>query len=211
VQGGDWKGGGATVLDFTNDSQSLYAKTMGVHWASGVKLPGVILEEWITLTGRVAHVRFKLTYQGTNSYHSASQEIPAFFADASLNTLVHYDGERPWTGAAISRSQPGWPNEGRRMTENWAAYVNDEDFGIGAYVPVASHLTCYRFKGKGKAGCSYFAPLTNFAIRPGFIFVYDVYLTVGTSGEIRSEFHRLHDSIEKDNTLRGTSAAGVLK
>jgi hypothetical protein len=139
-----------------------------------------------------------MTYQGTNAYHPASQEIPAFFADASLQTLVLYDGGQPWTSGPTSSSRPGWPNEDRSMTENWAAYVNDEDFGIGAYVPAAQRLTCYRFKGEGAAACSYFAPLTNFAIRPGFVFRYDVYLTVGKVTEIRDAFYRIHDDFRKD-------------
>jgi len=195
VQGGGWRGGGAKLLELTHDSRRLYAKSLGVHWASGLILPDVIMEEWITLTDRLAQVRFKLTYQGTNAYRPAHQEIPAFFADSSLRTLVLYDGNQPWTGAPFTCCQPGWPNENRPMTENWAAYVDDQDFGIGAYVPVARRLTCYRFKGAGAAGCSYFAPITDFAIRPGLVFQYDVYLAVGKTQTIRDAFYRIHDNV----------------
>jgi hypothetical protein len=203
VQGGGCLGGGAKLLELNQGRDKLYAKSFGVHWASGAMLPQVIMEEWITLTGRVAHVNFKMTYEGTNAYRSASQEIPAFFADSSLQTLVLYDGQKPWTGDPTNCSRPGWPNERRRMTENWAAYVDDKDFGIGAYVPMARELTCYRFKGVGAAGCSYFAPLANFAIRPGFIFRYDVYLTVGKTSEIRDTFYRIH----RDSGSNGTQAS----
>jgi len=76
------------------------------------------------------------------------------------------------------------------MTEHWAAYVDSHDFGVGGYVDVATNLTCYRFGSGGaeRGACSYFAPLTEFAITPGFIFEYDLYLTLGTSEEIRNVF-----------------------
>lgn len=194
VQGGAWRNHGATVLELKAGTNSLYAKTLPKHWATGVDLPDVSLEEWITLTGKVAHVHFKMSYTGTVSNPRTSQEIPAFFVQPDLDTLVLYDGNKPWTGAPVSRSQPGWPNEGRRMTEHWAAYVDKNDFGVGAYVPVADHLTCYRFgDGNAKHGaCSYFAPLTKFAITPGKVFQYDVFLTLGKSSEIRETFYQLH-------------------
>jgi hypothetical protein len=180
------------VLELRVDKTSLYAKTQPRHWANGAELSEVTMEEWITLDGRVAHVRFKMTYTGQHRHAVADQEIPAFFAEPDLSTLVLYDGGKPWTGDAVSRSMPGWPNEGRRMAENWACYVDKNDFGVGAYVPVAEKLTCYRYQG-GKSSCSYFAPLTRFSVIPGFSFEYDLYLTVGTSKEIRDCFTRLHE------------------
>jgi len=193
VQGGDWRGHGATVLELRVETNSLYAKTLPKHWASGEDLPDVVMEEWISLTGKVAHVRFKMTYNGTVAHPNTGHEIPAFFAQPDLDTLVLYDGKKPWSDAPVSRSQPGWPNEGRQMAEHWAAYVGEDDFGVGAYVPVAKHLTCYRFGDakKSRGACSYFAPLINFAITPGKVFEYDVYLTLGKSGEIRDAFHQI--------------------
>jgi hypothetical protein len=64
---------------------------------------------------------------------------------------------------------------------------------VGAFVPVADTLTCYRF-GDGKrehGSCSYFAPLKSFAITPGLAFEYDVWLTIGTAQEIRERFRAL--------------------
>lgn len=195
VQGGDWRGTGATLLELKQESPTtLYARTLPRHWAAGTDLTDVVMEEWVTLDGAVAHVRYRMAYGGTKSHAEASQEIPACFFEPDLETLVLYDGARPWTGDAPSRSKPAWPNEGRRVTENWAAYVGGDGVGIGAYVPVADTLTCYRY-GHGrndKSACSYFAPLTRFAIKPGFTFEYDLYLTVGTVEEIRARFERVH-------------------
>ncbi len=193
VQGGGWRGEPAQLLEFKAERTSLYAKTMAKHWATGKDLPEVTFEEWISLTGRVAHVRFKMTYTGTNTHPKTTHELPAVFIEPQFDTLLVYDGTNAWTGAAVNRSKPGWPNESRKMTEHWAAYVNTNNFGVGALVPVADSLTCYRY-GDGKrehASCSYFAPLKKFAITPGMKFEYDVWLTIGSTAEIRGRFEKI--------------------
>jgi hypothetical protein len=193
VQGGDYRGTPAHILDRKIKGTSLYVQTMPRHWSGCRDLPEVMFEEWISLTQSVAHVHFKMSYSGTNTYAEADQEIPAVFVEPEFENLVLYSGSRPWSGEPTDRSVPGWPNESRTVTEHWAAYVDKKGFGIGALAPKADKLTCYRF-GKGEAttgACSYFAPLTRFAIRPGFLFEYDLYLTVGSVEEIRERFRRI--------------------
>ena len=193
VQGGGWRHEPARVVELKPGRDSLYAKTVAKHWATGGDLPEVIFEEWIALTGEVAHVRFRMTYTGTNTHPDIHHELPAVFVEPHFDTLLVYEGSRPWSGEAVSRSKPGWPNESRKFTEHWAAFVNTNDFGIGALVPVADSLTCYRF-GDGKrehGSCSYFAPLKRFAIIPGMQFEYDVWLTIGTAEEIRERFRAI--------------------
>ena len=195
VQGGDYKNGAAKVLEIKSDKTTLYAKSMGRHWSGCVDLPEVTFEEWITLTGKVAHVRYRMTYTGTNSHPKVHQEVPAVFIEPDLLTLVTYTGEKPWTGDALNSSQPGWPNESRNITEHWAAYVDKDNFGVGAYVPIASRITCYRFSAghtSKQGACSYFAPIIELAITPGTVFEYDVYLTLGKSDEIRKTFTDIH-------------------
>ena len=64
-------------------------------------------------------------------------------------------------------------------------------------VPKSDSLTCYRFgKPDQKGACSYFAPLARFAITPGTVFEYDVYLTLGTSAEIRRVFKNIMEKIK---------------
>ena len=196
VQGGDWRGSPARVLEFKSERTSLYAKTVGKHWASGADLTNVIFEEWISLTGKLAHVKFKMAYTGTNSHPKISHELPAVFVEPQFDTLLVYEGAKPWTGDAVSRSKPGWPNESRKFTEHWAADVDTNNFGVGAFVPVADQITCYRF-GDGKrehGSCSYFAPLKNFAITPGMQFEYEVWLTIGSAKEVRERFGAIAQS-----------------
>lgn len=180
VQGGDYKGTPAKVLEYKQRKNTLYAKTMARNWAGCTDLPEATFEQWIRLEGPLVQVKYQLTYTGTTRHASRHHEIPALFLEPDLDTLVI--GEQ--------RSKPGWPNESRVMPEHWAAYVDKNDFGVGARVPLADRLTCYRF-GDGKpehGSCSYFAPLTEFAISPGLVFSYELTLTCGTLTQLRERF-----------------------
>lgn len=197
VQGGDCRHNSPVVLDVKAGKDQLYSKTVGKNWGGGQDLHEATLEQWVRLEDDVAHVKFRLTYTGSVKHTTHSQELPAVFVEPHYNTLVLYDGADPWTSAPVSKSSPGWPNESRRMTENWAAYIGPDGKGVGVYVPVASELTCYRF-GSGEyrredGACSYFAPLKKFAITPGLVFDYDVYLTIGTEHDIRSRFYEIRE------------------
>lgn len=190
VQGGDWRGSGAKVLEIRSTTNSLYSKTLPKNWAGGQDVTNAVMEQWIMLTGAVAHVHFKFAYTGEVAHGARDQEIPAVFIEPEFKNLVLYEGDEPWTSGALNRSIPGWPNEGRKITEHWAAYVDDNAVGIGIFVPIARRLTCYRF-GDGRrehGACSYFAPLITLSIKPGFLFEYDAYLTIGSVEEIRQRF-----------------------
>jgi hypothetical protein len=151
------------------------------------------MEQWVTLEGDMAHVKYRFEQKGGVDHPKRHQELPAVFVDPAFSTLVVYTGKAPWTNDQLDRSQPGWPNEQRAMTEHWAAYVDAEDFGLGVYVPVADQLTCYRYGSDAKArdACSYFAPLGEFAITADFQWQYDVYLSIGTVDELRQRFKKL--------------------
>lgn len=191
VQGGDYRGKPSVLGEFRAGKNSLYAKTTPRNWAGGELLSEVTMETWIELKGPVAQVRYRMTYAGKKSHAARHQEIPALFVEPHLDTLVTYDGAHPWTGEPLTRKQPGWPNQSQKMTENWLAYVDRHDKGVGVYVPVAGEATCYRYRGGSGSDCSYAAPLTTFALMPGFVFEYTLFLTLGASDEIRARFDGL--------------------
>lgn len=198
VQGGDWRGSPARLLSCsvsTNGGQAvaLVSRSVPKHWASGADIDEAVMEQRITLTNSLAHIRYRFVYTGTAAHPPAHQELPAVFVDGAYTNLVFYGGPRPWTGDTLTRAVPGWPNQGKKTTEHWAAYVNSADFGLGVFTPGTGDLTCYRFEGDRRTGpkgsaCSYFAPLRTFAITPGLTFEYDVWLAAGTLADIRARF-----------------------
>jgi hypothetical protein len=198
VQGGDYKGKPAQVLESrVNSEQELYVKSVPVNWAGGEDLKECIMEEWITLKGVTAQIHFRFTYLGTETHPPAHQELPAVFMDYALTDMVFYSGDKPWTGAPIAKERPGWPNESRTSTEQWAGYVGADGRGLGVYFPGNSKLTTYRHPGPSGplgGGCSYFAPVTTMQIKPGFVHDYTISLTIGTADEMRARFHALLQS-----------------
>ncbi|MCM8532502.1 MAG: hypothetical protein NE330_15160, partial [Lentisphaeraceae bacterium] len=51
VQGGHYKGDGATVLEYKKSADAIYVKSTPVHWASGESLTNSVMEQWIVLKG----------------------------------------------------------------------------------------------------------------------------------------------------------------
>jgi hypothetical protein len=169
-----------------------------LHWATGAELDECVFEQWISLEGGVVHARYQLSYRGGKTHKARHQEIPAIFLDPSLATLVSYTGAAPWTGAPLTRMSPGPTNEYFKMTENWVAYVDAKDFGVGAYVPAASEATCYRFRGGAGSDCSYVAPLTTFGLAPETRFSYEAYFALGPLAELRAEFDAIRKARERE-------------
>lgn len=192
VQGGDYHGTAATVVEFQVTDTSAHVKTIPRHWASGKQLEECSMEQWVELDGAMLQVRYRFTYGGETFHKSHHQETPAVFVTPQLSTLVTYAGAQPWTEAPLTRRAPGWPNEYIAMTENWAAYVGEDGMGVGVYVRGVAEATCYRFQGGAGADCSYLAPLHTFALKPGRTFSYTAYFTLGDAKTIRSRFATLH-------------------
>ncbi|MCW1923627.1 hypothetical protein OKA05_13765 [Luteolibacter arcticus] len=191
VQGGDFKGKPARVLETRVEGGELYVKSVPVNWAGGQDVEDCRMEEWIKLEGKIAKIRFRFTYTGNEEHPPAHQELPAVFIDHAFPDLVCYSGAKPWTGEPLSVRQPGWPNESCKATEEWAAYVGPDGRGMGVYFPGNSELTCYRYTGENGpkgAGCSYFAPVRTMQIKPGFVHDYTIHLSIGTAKELRERF-----------------------
>lgn len=191
VQGGHYKGKPAKMLESKITETSLYIKSIPINWAGGELLEECRMEQWIALKDEVAMIRFRFAYEGKEEHPGRHQELPAVFMDYALTDLVYYKGDKPWTGAALQRDVPGWPNESRQVDEEWAAFIGPDGRGLGVYFPGTNRITCYRHPGppgpKG-GGCSYFAPIQTMTIKPGFRHDYRIYLKAGTPEEIRGRF-----------------------
>lgn len=191
VQGGDYKGKPARLLEVKVENGSLYTRSMPVNWAGGQDIEDCRMEQWITFHDTLVRIRFRFLYSGKERHPPCHQELPAVFMDSDLTDLVYYDGDAPWTRAAVKKDRPGWPNEQRKPTENWAGFVGADNRGVGVCFPGTNLITTYRHRGpagpKG-GGCSYFAPIRTMAIEPGLDFRYQIALTIGTAEEMRSRF-----------------------
>ncbi len=191
VQGGDYQGKIPPLVELRSGNQEIYSKSIPLHWATGETLSSFVMEQWISLEGELARVRFRMTYTGEESHAPRHQEIPAVFVDARLSVLHLYQGNQPWEGQLLTKVEPGPRNEYYDLPEHWAAFANESGVGLGVLVPAASQVTTYRFRGGGGSECSYLAPITTFAIQPGLTFEYEAWFAVGSVGEIRARFENL--------------------
>jgi arylsulfatase A-like enzyme len=190
VQGGDWRGLPAKVIEFKSDSPtSLYAKTTPRHWASGKLLDEVTMEQWITLEGDFAHVKYRVTCGLNMAAHQPHhQELPAFFVQPEFDTLVYCEGE-PGKNAGLMHKQPGDKNEYINLGEPWVAWADKDGLAVGLLAGKAKRATCYRVGGEG--ACSYVAPIETFALTPGLISEHEVWIGTGAVDDLRRGFDRL--------------------
>lgn len=196
VQGGSWKGVPAAVLERTENKDSLYVKTKPRQWASGKDVNDMVFEEWLTLEGGLARLKYRMAFTGITEHKPTHQELPAVFVMPRYDTLVFCEkGSPAWAGAPLTRKQPGPPGAKDAVVhfaEPWAAWVDAEGHGLGMYFPHADFATTYRVRNNDAGDCSYIAPLQTFALKPGLVFEYEVVLAIGTTEQIRAIFTKLH-------------------
>lgn len=210
IQGGGYNTDQSPIILEKNlGTDRIYIKSHPKHWATGEDITYATMEETIVLDGQVARFHFKFSYTGTTVHGVTDQEVPAVFIDSDLPNLVFYNGSQPWSNdAGLTSVVPGWLDEVRNTpqntTEHWAAYVDDNKWGIGLYTPGTSYMTTYRNKGASGpmgGGCSYFAPVRKFAVTPGLVFEYDAYLFIGQVDEMRTKFDQIRtEKWEIDDT-----------
>ncbi len=202
VQGGSWKGVPAEVIQKNAGDREIYVKTKPRHWATGALVEELIMEEWVTLEGDLARIRFKMKYNGDKAHAPRHQELPAVFVQPQYDRLIYCDSDqRPWTGAPLRTRTPGFPNESAHFSEPWCAWVDEHGKGVGIHFPHAKKATCYRFRGGGKSDCSYIAPVQTFALTPGLEFEYEVTLALGTTDQLRAKFFKLSEATKQRDDL----------
>lgn len=212
IQGGGSDGQSAKVKKSKLTDSTIYVVTTPMQWGrSTLDGPCELAEdcemkELITLKDNYAILDFTFKYSGDKDLGKRSQEMPALFCDWDLGRFARYTGTDPWTGDKLTVTVPAVlsgisnPNKASVQSEEWCAYVNSKYYGIGLYTP-GTNTAVYYTAGAGPGGatsgsCSYFAPIRNLHIQPGFELNYKAYLTIGTLDEMRETFKKIHDSLE---------------
>ncbi len=194
VQAGDAYFYPSEVLAYSNDGTTLYIKSIPQQWAL-LNVPSeCTMESWITLEDTRANVRHRLTNTRSDAtpYGGFNQELPAIYTVGTLCNPYTYMGYHPFTGDAITRienSGPPWVT--RTAMENWAAMVNDENWGLGIFKPGP----IYRFGcgfhgtpgtgGPGDVSTGYIAPNRVEILDHNILYEYEYVLILETLDVIR--------------------------
>lgn len=196
IQAGDDFGNGSKVVEFTKTDTNLYVKCIPMQWPLN-NVPGECTYEcWIELEGNTVQVRARLNNARSDKtrYMGRHQELPAVYTNGEYYRLMTYRGDKPFSGDKVSRIPKkvggGFPWEYWLATENWAALVNDEDWGLGIYKP-DDVLFIGGFAGKeGHGGThdtptGYIAPLHTEILDHNITYDYSYALILGSLNDIR--------------------------
>lgn len=200
VQAGDHFTNASKILAHENDGTTLYIKCIPMQYALDNVPAECTFETWIMLTGSTADIRSRMVVDRPDKtqYPARGQELPAIYTIGSLYRLMTYSGDKPFTDAPLSRIEKseeekrkgGWPWVRYRATENWAALVNDQDWGVGIWEPGCTSFVG-GFHGKpGQGGThddptGYLSPMQDEVIDHNIDYDYRYVLIVGTLQEIR--------------------------
>ena len=156
VQGGDVNSNPSQIIDYEVTKNQIYVKVRAMDWAKGDNgsgLDGTVLggvttksymENWYTIKGGMVYVRNRFVdwngFEGLEKVPVHSNELPAAYVVHPLHNYVCYTGsDDTWTGELTTIPDLGpWnvkAHANHQPVEEWFAWVNDENFGVGVYVP----------------------------------------------------------------------------
>ncbi|MGB0373099.1 MAG: InlB B-repeat-containing protein [Opitutales bacterium] len=199
IQAGDDFGNGSEIVELRVEGNTIYVKCIPKQWPLN-NIPGeCTYESFIVLKGNTAEVTARLVNarSDTTQYAGRHQELPAVYTNGPYYRLMTYRGDKPFTGDDVVRipkknAAPGeFPWDYWLATENWAALVNDDDWGLGLYKPDNS-LFIGGFAGEEGVGgttdtpTGYFAPLHTEILDHNIVYEYNYTLILGSLDEIRA-------------------------
>lgn len=202
VQGGDKNNNASKIVDFYVKDNEIYIKARPLDWAWDNQYTYVYMENIYTLREDGIEVYNSVIDFSNYDNPKRNQELPAFYTISYLNNFYYYNGDAPWTGDTLTKRSdlPFWGdhrdgdvtyNPGN--TETWTAWVDDNDWGVGLYVPNTTHLTSGRYmydgsKDPAAQSTNYVAPLRQMMLIFGQKIEYSYYITTGSIDEIRTTF-----------------------
>lgn len=200
IQAGDYFGNRSKILTQRNDGKSLYVKCVPMQWPLDNEPGECTFECWIELKGATALVRARLhnARSDKTQYSGRGQELPAVYTNGPWHRLVTYTGAKPFANDTLTTISAAtqFPWAYWKGTENWAALVNDDNWGLGIYEPGAFSFGGGFFGKPGTGGMKdaatgYIAPGQEEILDYNIDYEYNYVLIVGKLDEIRRQIYGL--------------------
>jgi hypothetical protein len=207
VQAGDNYGYPSALLAYSNANGVIYVKTRPKQWALQNYAADCIMEQWTRLEGPAVRVHCKLTNNRSDhtQYPSYGQELPAVYGVGTLCRIFTYTGTAPFTGGPLTQQPSVWPVRLFRATENWSAFVDGSNFGVGIHHPDAvATWGGYLNTGNACTGgppdntLAYLGPLHLEVLDHNIVYEYDFNLIVGNLTNIRNWVYTHHSDHRPD-------------
>ena len=156
VQGGDVVSNPSQIIDYEVTENEIYVKVRAMDWSkgdNGEHYTGTVMggettksymENWYTVKGGMVYVTNRFVdwngFEGLEKVPAHSNELPAAYVVHPFHNYVCYDGkDTTWKGELTKTENPtSWVKDAVRNQnpiEHWFAWVNDNDFGVGVYIP----------------------------------------------------------------------------
>jgi hypothetical protein len=208
IQCGDCYGNRSKILSHRNNGKVIYVKCIPMQWPLDNEPGECTFECWIRLKHNTAEVRSRMVNGRSDrtQYPGRSQEQPAVYTCGPWHRLMTYTNDQPFTGGAVVQIPASFPWSGWMATENWAALVDDHDYGLGIWEP-GTFQFIGGFAGKPGVGgpkdapTGYIAPLQEETLDYNIDCEYNYTLIVGSLGAIR-EFVVRHSTKPKPPDYR---------
>ena len=192
IQCGDCYGNRSKILAHRNNGREIYVKCTPMQWPLNNEPGECTFECWIRLQSNTAQVRSRLNNRRSDKtqYEGRGQEQPAIYTCGPWHRLMTYTNDRPFTRGAVAQIPAKFPWSGWNATENWAALLDETDFGVGIWEPDTFNFIG-GFYGKPGAGgpkddpTGYIAPLQNEILDFNITSEYSYTLIVGRLEDIR--------------------------
>jgi hypothetical protein len=191
VQGGSGVGVFGLVLDYSSTATTMYVKTRGALWQNSLMDNDGYMETWLTPDGDLLRMESRYTYTGAANRPSVGAEAPACWLDLSLLHIKSYTGDVPWTSGALSTFEPPAVVDSNAIfqaTENWAALVNNSDWGLGLYVPNPPTGQWLAALPNGVAAYMTYNMLNIADYAMNNVYNFSAVFTIGALADIRSRF-----------------------
>lgn len=210
VQGGDRGNFKSKLIDARVSDQEVYIKCRPRDWGHSGGDTYAYMENTYRLDGDYLVVDNRFVDFSGWTHPKNSQELPAFYTVSYLGHYYYYDGDRPWTGDALSHRDdlPFWPTDWPSCTfpvrpgntETWAAFVDDQKYGLGLYVPATTRWLAGRFSYDGSmdphaSSTNYIAPTRHIRLACFKPLTYRYLICAGALEDIRAHFAARKDQI----------------
>ncbi len=210
IQVGDAYGNRAKILDYRKSKDTLYVKCIPMQWDMNNQPAEAEMEQWTSLKGSVIIIRNRLTCHRTDELYGDSiindQELPAVYPISALQNLYAYFGPNPFTNDTLSNQkvihlESGFWGRYENVTENWMAFVDDNNFGMAVYNPQCSRflagMSGVPRKEATDGSTSYIAPVKKEVLTKNCIYEYSYYILVGKLTEMRKGIYAIRNKVNK--------------
>jgi hypothetical protein len=204
IQVGDAFRNRAKILDFSQTKDSLYVKCIPMQWDMNNRPAEAEMEQWTKLEGNLLKIRNRLTIHRTDNIYGDSivcdQELPAVYPVSALKNLVAYLGTSPFTNDTVSKPEvihleSGFWGRYENVSENWMAFVDDNNFGMAVYNPQCTRFLAGMSGVPGKEAAdgptSYIAPVKKEMLTKNCVYEYSYCIVVGNLDEMRKKIYEL--------------------